>query len=412
MKKRQHLEAHLILTLTLLFMIFTAASYYFLSPAFTKQAFAQSGDMGPVGCAVWNTQNTSADMFYEGFGVPWSVVSPTQEMVMKAVCTKKGIQLSVGSNEANEYVWQYGYITSPHQPWTRIAFRGGGKVDGWYKGGAFVSIPSSKVLEGGANYLLAYVCSDTSEGWKCGCRDGATCDASGHWKLQEVYHQVSLRGGMNMKGAFSRAGYEDPTIFYLSKYEAMRGNTVLVYGGGFQGVGSVVFPGYGKIPANVNQTGTGLTFVVPDNMPYGKYNIWLTGADEKSNKTVLVVKDPQTRSPALRMVRPEKVSLWGGVTVHGSGFLSSGNMVITNLGIIKNVSSRDGKTLTFSLPRGTTKIPDEVRDVMKKHDLSEEAFFKFQKKMGQSRSFNEMQGVLRVVNDHGVSNQIKFTIVL
>jgi hypothetical protein len=59
-----------------------------------------------------------------------------------------------------------------------------------------------------------------------------------------------------------------------------------------------------------------------------------------------------TAPPAISQIAPTGSPVGSRVTITGSGFAATGNHVKFGQGWIRNVSSSDGKTITFEVPSG------------------------------------------------------------
>ncbi|HET8574624.1 MAG TPA: hypothetical protein VFM02_00425 [Candidatus Paceibacterota bacterium] len=368
---------------------------------------AQTAVASSAACERWNASNIASSDFYSGFGVPWDVLSSAKTLLMRVACGDNGITLIAGSGSDLQYIWKTAYISKNGGSWTPVVLQGGEQNGNWFVGNAFANIISPKVSLTGTNYLLTYICTWSGGTWKCGCRDGNSCTASGMWQLQEVNPSTAGTSANTLSSA--AASISSPTLFYPSKYVVSRGEQVLLSGGGLSGETSVTFEGYGNVPGNVTGGGTQMSFVVPGNIPYGRYNISINGNVGKSNASFLVVKDPSVPSPSVSSMSALTVHPGQSITLTGSGFAKTGNEIRTNLGIVSGISSQDGKTLTFTFPVLQQVIPDAVKQVIAAQGMSEEQFLQYQKSYMGGKS-PTMGGSLRVVNQNGISEEKTFTI--
>lgn len=86
----------------------------------------------------------------------------------------------------------------------------------------------------------------------------------------------------------------------------------------------------------------------------GRYTITFTVRDASGLSAVstLTVNVGQsgTTAPFINFLSPSNGRVGTSVTIYGSGFLQTGNTVFFGSGAITNVSSSDGRTLTFTVP--------------------------------------------------------------
>ncbi len=379
---------------------------FWSSPVVTN---AETSSLTSANCSRWSASNISSGSFYTGYGVPWDVLSPTTPLLMNTFCGASAVTLKEGSGSAKQYIWHTGYISKNGGAWTPFEFQGSGKQGNWYVGSASMNISSANISQGGVDYFLSYICSASGGAWKCGCRDGSSCSARGKWQLQETTKQSSSAstGGVSSSAvstsAFSNFQFTKPTIFYPSKYVVSRGENLSVLGGGLVGENAVNFPGYGSVPTVVKKSGTEADFTVPTNIPYGRYDITINGSAGKSNSTFVIVKNPTVSEPSVTSVSPNILQSGEKVVIKGSDFTSTGNEVRTNIGVISGVTSADGTTLSFTLPKVNQKIPDAIEKVIKANNMSDAQFQTLQKQKLNQKKAQVMKGSLRVINDQGVS---------
>lgn len=138
-------------------------------------------------------------------------------------------------------------------------------------------------------------------------------------------------------------------VYSASKYQAAPGSPIKIYGSGFSLTENVL---------NIGQSQTTLASydgtILEANAPIsvGEYEIWVTNQKGTSRVPSRPVKITVTNSPAdlpiIEKATPSPVPVDGTVTLSGTGFAASNN-VLTSLGILENVPSSDGKTISFSI---------------------------------------------------------------
>ena len=176
------------------------------------------------------------------------------------------------------------------------------------------------------------------------------------------------------------------SISSLSSNSATPSSRVTIYGSGFQYGNSIVHIGSENVAVTSSGTNS-LTFIVP-NITAGSYQLYVTTSYGTSNALPFSVI-PAYPYPctsfgscngcnnnygynygiygtnfglsncpggplALSFLSPNSGAVGTSVTVYGSGFSSSGNSVRFGNGLIANLHSFDGTTLTFAVPSQLT----------------------------------------------------------
>ena len=101
------------------------------------------------------------------------------------------------------------------------------------------------------------------------------------------------------------------------------------------------------------------SFVVP-SIPPGRYDIAIREDDRVSNTKMFVITDPQNPRVRLQSISPATTTYGGTLTITGSGFTSTGNIVVTTYQTFADVPSSDGKTLTMTLAPESLREPARV----------------------------------------------------
>lgn len=179
-------------------------------------------------------------------------------------------------------------------------------------------------------------------------------------------------------------------LMFPSQYSGKPGTMITLSGAGFTATDNTIYFGddHAVVKA-VSWNGQSITFKIP-NIPKGIYKLFVKNARGDSNKGAwFVVTDGVTPEPKIDSVTPERVVRGETVTVKGSGFASVGNVVPYGAGVLRNISSADGVSLSFVVPA----------DLWKEH-ISSSA-----KKMS-------VPMWVTVINENGVSNQKSFILEL
>ncbi len=158
-----------------------------------------------------------------------------------------------------------------------------------------------------------------------------------------------------------------PTITSLSNQYAMPGTSVTVYGTGFDSVNNTVYVGGTTLRNIASYNGTTLTFVVPTSA-VGTVSISVANTYGTSNALTLNTGvNPNTCNtypyyqygygsycpPASNgqiSIYPASGGVGTNVTVYGWNFTQTNNTVRFGNGIIANLSSNDGRSISFTVP--------------------------------------------------------------
>lgn len=141
-------------------------------------------------------------------------------------------------------------------------------------------------------------------------------------------------------------------LMFPSQYSGRPGTMIALSGAGFTATDNTIYFGNNYTVTKASSwNGQSITFKVP-NIPKGIYSLVVKNARGDSNKgTFFIVTDGITPEPQIDSVLPEISTRGGAVVIKGSGFLHNGNIIQYGAGVIKNVSSVDGISLSFSIPQ-------------------------------------------------------------
>src|SRR3989344_9599951 len=170
------------------------------------------------------------------------------------------------------------------------------------------------------------------------------------------------------------------------------GSSVTIYGTGFDAANNTVV--FGAQPlASIASNGTSLTFTVPPHTASGVVNVKVVNSRGTSNTLTFTVTSyyypygnclpgqgggaynyslynytncsinlppSNTNAPSLSYLDPMSGGVGTSVTVFGSGFTTSGNTVHFGAGIISNLTSPDGRSVSFIVPTTLTGFGSQV----------------------------------------------------
>jgi len=148
---------------------------------------------------------------------------------------------------------------------------------------------------------------------------------------------------------------------YVSTNAASYGERVILYGFGFTKENNTInFDNSYSISGISSTDGSQLVFTIPEDIPTGRYNIYVSNSKGTTeNNIFFVITKPETFSPTITSSSPAEGLYGEEITVIGTGFTATNNTIHTSYGFIYNVSSSDGTTLVFKLiPQPGPDIPE------------------------------------------------------
>lgn len=181
------------------------------------------------------------------------------------------------------------------------------------------------------------------------------------------------------------------SITTLSQNTGFAGASVTIWGTGFDAFNNTV--NFGTISlGNISSGGTSLTFVVPSYPSSGAVDLRVTNSRGTSNPiSFTVVRNPiacgpytsyagtygsscacsdygcvgnlnpnAIVAPALYYLSPNSGGVGSTITVFGSGFTTTGNTVHFGSGVIANLNSPDGRSVSFTLPSRLTGFGTQI----------------------------------------------------
>lgn len=143
-------------------------------------------------------------------------------------------------------------------------------------------------------------------------------------------------------------------VFSVFPYRATPGDSIKITGSGF-GLDENIVTFNNLYPISKLRSEDGSTIItkIPDNIPFGAYDIAVSNKYKKNGisyaKAKVLVSDKSLPPPSIKEVTPSSNSLSDTITIYGSGFLKEGNNIFSSLGEIKNLPSSDGKTIKVSI---------------------------------------------------------------
>jgi acyl-CoA thioesterase I len=145
-----------------------------------KVVLSKSGDNTfPAAC----NKLSSNSSFPPDFGSPYNMAINRQELLINTNCQSSSVQLNIGNNSPNQYIWSKAYVWR-NNAWQIINLNGSTPAYNnlWFKGSANASVNLTSQEISQENKIVAFVCNWHNNSWKCGCRDSA-CGQM-FWQLQ------------------------------------------------------------------------------------------------------------------------------------------------------------------------------------------------------------------------------------
>ena len=143
-------------------------------------------------------------------------------------------------------------------------------------------------------------------------------------------------------------------VMFPSQYSGIAGTTITISGAGFTPTNNTIYFGeHYAVEKASSWNGQSITFNIP-SIPKGNYSLYVKNTRGESNKdSFFVVTDGITPEPKIENISPSQVVKGSLVSVTGSGFTTTGNMIRTGIAIVENISS-NGTLLSFVVPETTT----------------------------------------------------------
>ena len=165
-----------------------------------------------------------------------------------------------------------------------------------------------------------------------------------------VNKKIATNGTREQKDAFIPIFENEILIYGLSHIKVRPGDTVNAVGFGYSSSTVLHIGEDSTYPLNLISDSE-FSFRVPA-LPYDSYNVWVTDSTSSSKGrspvNIIIGTITDTR-PNILSVTPIQTKTDGTITVVADNLNRYGNTIYSSLGIIKNVSSLDGKTLTFKV---------------------------------------------------------------
>jgi hypothetical protein len=257
--------------------------------------------------------------------------------LLAVFCNKSHAKVVAGNGHSNQYIYKWGYEMIGES--AKRTFFTGEKAEGeWFIGSAEFVVSQDAGMHGA---VVALVCTKVGKNMECGCSD------------IQCKHLLPNMQGFDRElapGTTTATGEGAITLDEYRYYQGTPGSIVTLRGNRFvqTAEGNDIHIGGVRTVFGVRAyTPTSLSFTIP-TLPPGKYRVRVQSGDKFSEELAyLWIGAPGSAQPNITKVSPEKVRIGDMVTIQGSGFSEKNNDLVTTLGTIPNLASKDGKTITF-----------------------------------------------------------------
>lgn len=176
--------------------------------------------------------------------------------------------------------------------------------------------------------------------------------------------QISVSSNQEVDSFFSKFFVLPLKVFALSKYNAKPGENVRIFGQGFLAKDNTIHIGPNYSINNVSgDKGVGLTFTIPQSVPNGKYNVWVSNKNGStlnvSHGDYFTVSDQEILLPIIDSIKPDKIKYTDlpKTEIHVSAKnINGSSQITTSLGKPNSVRYENGnfyfyldKTSDFNL---------------------------------------------------------------
>lgn len=169
-------------------------------------------------------------------------------------------------------------------------------------------------------------------------------------KMEEVFNALSDPSTAIVPGVKGGVfGLADPLqISVIVPSVAYRGDRIGIIGSGFLENNKLHIADKVIDMEMPNKEGTVSFARLPADLPMGRNTAFVENSKGKSDPVPFFIAEKQTAAPVISSFTPAATGIGKTVTLRGTNFLAK-NDIYTSLGVINNVSSSDGTTLTFTV---------------------------------------------------------------
>jgi len=180
---------------------------------------------------------------------------------------------------------------------------------------------------------------------------------------------IEVENPIEIPNLFDGVDITKDTDFYIvniSDYYVRPGDTIQVSGTGFSELSNTITFGEIDIENVAAVSPESLMFEVPDILP-SVYTVSVSNGFKDSHKVDIIISEENPTGVTIENVTPDAISKGTVMTIHGTGFTPSGNMVFVDGFNVYDLNSPDGKSISFvfSHPKfDRSTAPQFVLDVL------------------------------------------------
>jgi hypothetical protein len=165
--------------------------------------------------------------------------------------------------------------------------------------------------------------------------------------------------------AASQSNNIKPYLMFPASYAVHQGEKLTVFGGGYTATDNTINVGATRYSGLTPTKKNTLEVTIPADAAKGKFTLSFTNAKGESNKTFIVITDPNAVAPTVTGYTPTTGTIGTVVTVTGTNFSKEWNDIMVGSKPVAGIVSPDGTTLTFTvtLPVPGVNSGDDIANV-------------------------------------------------
>ena len=168
-------------------------------------------------------------------------------------------------------------------------------------------------------------------------------------KPQNTTTPIQLSQSLGSEPVSSSADNIKPFIMFPADYAVHQGQKLVVFGGGFTPTDNTMIVGTTRFTGLSPTKNRTLEVTIPADALKGKFDVTFLNAKGESNRTFVVVTDPNAVAPKIVSYTPTSGPIATSITITGENFSKDWNEVYIGAKPVTGLISPDGKTLTLTV---------------------------------------------------------------
>jgi peptidoglycan hydrolase-like protein with peptidoglycan-binding domain len=177
-----------------------------------------------------------------------------------------------------------------------------------------------------------------------------------------VQNQISSQASQGIFSGFTLVGPAilpkpnlTPRLYFVDPYEVTPGGVIILHGVSFalDFTNTVSIGSSYSVPNLKSANGNTLVVTLPNALQSGEYEVWVNNPNGLSqnvqNPISFVITSNPVPPPHIISVSPFSPTINSNITITGENFSATGNNIYSYAGLVPNLSSPDGKTISVSL---------------------------------------------------------------